>query len=267
MTRQLPSSPPTHTARYSPTTATLSPGGRKAVALASGSRGGLLLPRRQREQFRAPPLPAAPGRVSDQSLVAAAAPAGNRSPLDSGVGDAGRGHEGGGPRGPPDAGVQGARAKGAPQPDPQQPGWAGRLDGPAAMSPAQRRRQLLFGDPREDGAAAASEDAGCREPDPRAWPPPPGPPAQRQDLLLGVLKAAEARGRLRALRLRYTRMRAEEISLLIRLQASARAAVRLELFLPPQLKPTRIPDPLERQERRRVEAILEEKVEDSIFRR
>lgn len=41
---------------------------------------------------------------------------------------------------------------------------------------------------------------------------------------------------------------AEEISLLIRRQKSARAAIRLELFLPPQLKPTRIPDPLDRQE-------------------
>lgn len=41
---------------------------------------------------------------------------------------------------------------------------------------------------------------------------------------------------------------AEEISLLIQRQKSARAAIRLELFLPPQLKPTRIPDPLDRQE-------------------
>lgn len=41
---------------------------------------------------------------------------------------------------------------------------------------------------------------------------------------------------------------AEEISLLILRQKSARAAIRLETFLPPQLKPTRIPDPLDRQE-------------------
>nr|XP_019827559.1 PREDICTED: protein LKAAEAR1 [Bos indicus] len=60
---------------------------------------------------------------------------------------------------------------------------------------------------------------------------------------------------------------AEEISLLIQCQRSARAAIRLELFLPPQLKPTRIPDPLDRQERRRVETILEEKVHGSIFPR
>lgn len=89
---------------------------------------------------------------------------------------------------------------------------------------------------------------------------------------------------------------AEEISLLIQRERSARAAIRLELFLPPQLKPTRIPDPLDRQEvpaspgrggrqgpparlpahraqallppqRRRVETILEEKVHGSIFPR
>lgn len=41
---------------------------------------------------------------------------------------------------------------------------------------------------------------------------------------------------------------AEEIALLIQKQGSARAAIRLELFLPPQLKPTKIPDPLGRQE-------------------
>ncbi|KAG8513255.1 Protein LKAAEAR1 [Galemys pyrenaicus] len=176
------------------------------------------------------------------------------------------------PRGPRERASKGTQGAGASTADTQQPNWADRLEGLAAMSPAQRHRHLLFGDLLEDGEAAdsafprASVDLGYCMPDPRAWTP-AGPPAQRQDLLLGVLKAAEARGRLRALRLRYTRMRAEEISLLIRLQANARAAVRLELFLPPQLKPTRIPDPLERQERRRVETILEEKGEDSIFPR
>lgn len=85
---------------------------------------------------------------------------------------------------------------------------------------------------------------------------------------------------------------AEEISLLIQKQSSARTAIRLELFLPPQLKPTKIPDPLDRHEvwgtpetggrvpclathwlqplslqRRRVETILEEEVDGNIFPR
>uniref|UniRef100_A0A8I3P6B8 LKAAEAR motif containing 1 n=1 Tax=Canis lupus familiaris TaxID=9615 RepID=A0A8I3P6B8_CANLF len=96
--------------------------------------------------------------------------------------------------------------------------------------------------------ATPSPEGRAAMPHPRAWGRPLEMPAVRQDLLLGVLKAAEARGRIRALRLRYIRLRAEAISLLIQQQESARAAIRLELFLPPQLKPTRIPDPLDRQE-------------------
>uniref|UniRef100_A0A2K6EPX7 LKAAEAR motif containing 1 n=1 Tax=Propithecus coquereli TaxID=379532 RepID=A0A2K6EPX7_PROCO len=146
------------------------------------------------------------------------------------------------------------RAKGAPAAEPPKPGWTLTLEGLAAMLPAQRHRHLLFGDLLEDVGAAASifprESAELRDrmPDPRAWAQSLELPAERQNRLLGVLKAAEARGRVRALRLRYTRMREEEISLLIQRQKSARAAIRLELFLPPQLKPTRIPDPLDGQE-------------------
>ncbi|XP_053782833.1 protein LKAAEAR1 [Desmodus rotundus] len=164
------------------------------------------------------------------------------------------------------AGSPQKRAKGAPARERPKPGWALTEEVLAAMHPAQCRRHLLFGDLLEDVGAAPSilpresAELGYRMPDPRGWKQSLEPPAARQDRLLGVLKAAEARGRLRALRLRYTRMRAEEISLLIQQQKSARAAIRLELFLPPQLKPTRIPDPLDRQERRRVETILEEKV-------
>ncbi|XP_020933329.1 protein LKAAEAR1 isoform X2 [Sus scrofa] len=171
-------------------------------------------------------------------------------------------------KGPPAAAAAAAAAAA-----PLKPGWVLTLEGLAALSPAQRHSHLLFGDLLEDVGAAASvfpresAEPGYRMPDPRAWTQPLEPPGQRQDRLLGILKAAEARGRVRALRLRYARMRAEEISLLILRQKSARAAIRLETFLPPQLKPTRIPDPLDRQERRRVETILEEKVDGSTFPR
>ncbi|KAM9250113.1 protein LKAAEAR1 [Dugong dugon] len=173
----------------------------------------------------------------------------------------------------PAAGPREGRAKGAPLAEPPKPGWALTPEGLAAMRPAQRHRHLLFGDLLEDVGAAASVfpreslELVDRMPDPRAWTQQLELPEQRQNRLLGVLKAAEARGRVRALRLRYTRMRAEEISLLIQRQKSARAAIRLEMFLPPQLKPKRIPDPLDRQERRRVETILEENVDGSIFPR
>ncbi|XP_055964112.1 protein LKAAEAR1 [Sorex fumeus] len=164
----------------------------------------------------------------------------------------------------PAGGRRGARereAGGAPGP----PRWALTEKELEAMSPAQRRRHLLFGDLLEDVSGADSSvfprdsmELGYRVADPRSWTQPLELLAQRQDRLLGVLKAAEARGRVRALRLRHARLRAEEIALLVQRQKTALAAIRLELFLPPRLKPTRIPDPLNRQERRRVEAILQE---------
>ncbi|XP_032734573.1 protein LKAAEAR1 [Lontra canadensis] len=178
-----------------------------------------------------------------------------------------------GPRERAGKGSREERATGPPAAEPPKPGWALSLEGLAAMRPPQRRRHMLFGDLLEDVGAAASifpresVELRYRMPDLRAWTQSLELPAVRQDLLLGVLKAAEARGRIRALRLRYIRMRAEEIALLVLQQKSARAAIRLELFLPPRLKPTRIPDPLDRQERRRVETILEEKVDGSIFPR
>uniref|UniRef100_A0A2K5CNC0 LKAAEAR motif containing 1 n=1 Tax=Aotus nancymaae TaxID=37293 RepID=A0A2K5CNC0_AOTNA len=145
---------------------------------------------------------------------------------------------------------EGAAKAGAPP----KPGWALTPQGLAALLPAQRRRHLIFGDLMEDvGAAASTFPRGSAEPGhqmpyPRTWTQPLELPSEHQNLLLGILKAAEARGRVRALRLRYTRMRAEEIALLIQQQKSARASIRLELFLPPQLRPTRIPEPLDRQE-------------------
>lgn len=81
------------------------------------------------------------------------------------------------------------------------------------MPPTERRRHLLFGDLLDDAGAAASIfpreslDIPYSMPDPRTWTQASELPAERQNRLLGVLKAAEARGRVRALRLRYTRMR------------------------------------------------------------
>lgn len=118
-----------------------------------------------------------------------------------------------GPRERTGKGSREERAKGPPAAEPPARGWALSLEGLAAMRPPQRRRHLLFGDLLEDVGTAASifpresVELGYRMPDPRAWTQSLEPPAVRQDLLLGVLKAAEARGRIRALRLRYIRMR------------------------------------------------------------
>lgn len=103
--------------------------------------------------------------------------------------------------------------RGTSTPEAPKPGWALTLEGLAALRPEQRHHQLLFGDLLEDVGAAASifpresVELANRMPDPRAWTQSLELPAERQDRLLGVLKAAEARGRIRALRLRYTRMR------------------------------------------------------------
>lgn len=134
-------------------------------------------------------------------MPAAAPEAASREPR----GRAGRGAPGAPPR---EKRAQGARAR-----EPPAPGWALSLAGLEAMSPQQRHRHLLFGDLLDDVGAAASifpresAELGYGMPDPRLWTQSLEPAAARQDRLLGVLKAAEARGRVRALRLRYTYMR------------------------------------------------------------
>ncbi|XP_051832789.1 protein LKAAEAR1 isoform X2 [Antechinus flavipes] len=134
-----------------------------------------------------------------------------------------------------------------------------------SLSPAEIKRFLLFVEPTKVSASDSTETIhSCRES--KHWDMFAEPVSEQQKRLIGVLKASEARNRIRALRLRYTRMRAEEIKHLISRQKTARAAIRLELFLPPHLNPTKIPDCLDRRERHRVEAILEEKNSNAKFR-
>uniref|UniRef100_A0A3P8YRT6 Uncharacterized protein n=1 Tax=Esox lucius TaxID=8010 RepID=A0A3P8YRT6_ESOLU len=54
---------------------------------------------------------------------------------------------------------------------------------------------------------------------------------RRQDLVIGQLKAAEARNRLRQMRLQYQNLKAKEINLMISGQSNAQTALRLELLL------------------------------------
>uniref|UniRef100_A0AAY4DTU5 Uncharacterized protein n=1 Tax=Denticeps clupeoides TaxID=299321 RepID=A0AAY4DTU5_9TELE len=55
----------------------------------------------------------------------------------------------------------------------------------------------------------------------------------RRDTLVGQLKAAEARGRIRETRLRHQSLKVQEINLMISCQSSAQRAARLELLLMP----------------------------------
>ncbi|XP_074145029.1 protein LKAAEAR1 [Sminthopsis crassicaudata] len=134
-----------------------------------------------------------------------------------------------------------------------------------SLTPAEIKRFLLFVEPTKVSASDSIETIhSCQES--KQWDLFAEPVSEQQKRLIGVLKASEARNRVRALRLRYARMRAEEIKHLISRQKTARAAIRLELFLPPHLNPTKIPDCLDRRERHRVEAILEEKNSNAKFR-
>ncbi|CAI9582556.1 unnamed protein product, partial [Staurois parvus] len=57
---------------------------------------------------------------------------------------------------------------------------------------------------------------------------------ERQAKVVGQLKAAEARNRIRLMRFRFQCMRAQELNNLISCQPTARDAIRLEVFLPPR---------------------------------
>ncbi|XP_036390299.1 protein LKAAEAR1-like isoform X2 [Megalops cyprinoides] len=81
---------------------------------------------------------------------------------------------------------------------------------------------------------------------------------KRQDTLIGQLKAAEARNRIRLMRLRYQKARAQEINLMIACQPTAQKAVRLEILLPAKVSKFSISDSFDKLERSRIEEILED---------
>ncbi|KAM4031523.1 protein LKAAEAR1 isoform 1-T8 [Anomaloglossus baeobatrachus] len=84
------------------------------------------------------------------------------------------------------------------------------------------------------------------------------PEQERQMKVVGQLKAAEARNRIRLMRLRFQCMRAQELNNLISCQPTARDAIRLEVFLPTRPHADKSCDPLRRLERERVESLLED---------
>ncbi|XP_032810807.1 protein LKAAEAR1 isoform X2 [Petromyzon marinus] len=108
-----------------------------------------------------------------------------------------------------------------------------------------------------DRQSAATRTSGTRH---RASSSRPGTQseAERQARLIGQLKAAEARARIRALRLRYQRIRANEINHLVASQPTATKAMRLEALLPTKPSSPEPPDPLDKLQRFRIEQILED---------
>ncbi|XP_078092267.1 protein LKAAEAR1-like [Mustelus asterias] len=79
---------------------------------------------------------------------------------------------------------------------------------------------------------------------------------KKQQNLIGQLNAAKSYNKIHSMRMRYRKMRAEEINHLILSQPTARKAIRLEALLPPWHEKNDLKDPLKKLERRRVEQIM-----------
>ncbi|XP_067665487.1 protein LKAAEAR1-like isoform X1 [Haliotis asinina] len=133
------------------------------------------------------------------------------------------------------------------------------------LSPQERSRYLAYEEPPKHVSEAVSatnkrlvelKKARIRE---------CAPPSEKEveekikhDNLIGQLKAAESRNRLRIMRLRYQANRAQEISHLIACQPVALKAVRLQALLPPYPDTKDRGDRLDKLDRERVEQLLED---------
>ncbi|KAM4608037.1 protein LKAAEAR1 isoform 2-T4 [Discoglossus pictus] len=131
------------------------------------------------------------------------------------------------------------------------------------MAPMQRARYLAYEPPSKEVEAKVlltqnrlKEHAQKSLPDP-SWEK-PSSEQEKQAKVVGQLKAAEARSRIRLMRFRFQCMRAQELSHLISCQPTARDAIRLEVFVPPRPDTQRHRDSLDRFQRERIEGLLED---------
>ncbi|XP_026877436.2 protein LKAAEAR1 [Electrophorus electricus] len=143
--------------------------------------------------------------------------------------------------------------------------WSPTSAGLKTMCPQQRARYLAYAEPSKEvrGWMAASrqrvstrlsQERKERQKDQLQVPD----SKLRQDALIGQLKAAEARNRIRQMRLQYQNLREQEMNLMISCQSNAQSAIRLELLLLAREKRVNIRDSLDQLQRRRVEEILED---------
>ncbi|XP_069809044.1 protein LKAAEAR1 [Dendropsophus ebraccatus] len=131
------------------------------------------------------------------------------------------------------------------------------------MDPVQRARHMAYEQPSKSIAASLQETQNrLKEHALRSGPAPQKRALdleqERQKKVVGQLKAAEARNRVRLMRIRFQRMRAQELNNLIAYQPTARDAIRLEVFMPPRSHSDKPRDPLRRLQRERVESLLED---------
>ncbi|XP_072270480.1 protein LKAAEAR1 [Pyxicephalus adspersus] len=81
---------------------------------------------------------------------------------------------------------------------------------------------------------------------------------KRQAKVVGQMKAAEARNRVRLMRFRFQFMRTQELNNLISCQPTALDAIRLEALLPTRASAADTCDPLRRFQREHVENLLKD---------
>lgn len=135
------------------------------------------------------------------------------------------------------------------------------------MDPVRKSKYLAYEDPPKDiaesQAASKKRLIELRKQEHRENPPIPmaeQTEREKHEKLIGQLKAAEARNRLRIMRLRYTANRGEEIQHLIGCQPTALKSVRLQALLPSDGEKSKRNDKLNKLERQRVENLLEDKM-------
>ncbi|XP_043946322.1 protein LKAAEAR1 [Protopterus annectens] len=133
------------------------------------------------------------------------------------------------------------------------------------MAPQQRARYMAYEEPNKvavDSMQASqkriNETVKASQERQKSMESKTNEEESKQEKLIGQLKAAEARSRVRILRLHFQSMRAQEINQLILSQPTARDAVRLEVLLPPRGQRPSLSDPVDKLERKRIEQILED---------
>ncbi|XP_071503790.1 protein LKAAEAR1-like [Diadema antillarum] len=133
-----------------------------------------------------------------------------------------------------------------------------------AMHPTQRSKYLAYEDPSKETAEAIAnskkrvQDLGKKQAEDLRKENQVDLENEKHNQLIGQLKAAEARNRLRVMRLRYQATRAQEVKHLISCQPSAIKAVRLQAMVPAVPDKSSPGDSLDKLERSRVETLLED---------
>ncbi|XP_077990191.1 protein LKAAEAR1-like [Glandiceps talaboti] len=133
------------------------------------------------------------------------------------------------------------------------------------MAPQERSKYLAYEEPPKHVAEAMAKTktriTEQKKQDKKKTEPRPMEEEldkEKHSKLIGQLKAAEARNRLRVMRLRYQANRAEEVKHLIACQPTSLKAVRLQALVPPYPESISSSDALDSLQRERVETILED---------